>query len=196
MAIHPERGETTTLMLVAQERYWILDFWTLQSQVTSKDIWYQKTFLKLGFEVCQLHRWTLLALETGRGWTSCSTNSLYLGFRIHSETPFWLHNNVLRLCFFPFSPLVEQNIPQGILPGFPEIKEQLFDSQNETERWMSGGARGGVNHKRVYLGEISVLTHAEDMWITTERSAELTLHHSPQLLHFFASSNGGRGHIQ
>lgn len=92
------RGKAVMLTLIPQERYRILDFRTLQGQVTPKDTWYQNTFCKLGFEVCQLHRWSLRALETGKGWTSCSTNkdcTLALGFI--QKTAFWLHNTVLRL---------------------------------------------------------------------------------------------------
>ena len=95
------RGKAVTLTLIPQERYWVWDFWALQSQVTPKDTWYQKTFYKLGFEVCQLRRWSLCALETGRGQTSHSTNkncTLVLGFI--QKPAFWLHNTVLRLATF------------------------------------------------------------------------------------------------
>lgn len=46
------RGRDVKLTLTPREHYWVLDFWTLQSQVTPKDTRYQKTFYKLGFEVC------------------------------------------------------------------------------------------------------------------------------------------------
>lgn len=77
-----------------------------------------------------------------------------------------------------------------------EVKQAVAWLLNETERWNSGGENGEINHKTAYLTEILVLSHAEEVWITAEWSAELTVHLSPQLLHFSISINQGRGHIQ
>lgn len=65
------RGRVVILIPIPQEWYWVLDIWTLPNQLTPKDIWFSNAFYKLGFEVCQLNRRSLGALDIGRRWTPC-----------------------------------------------------------------------------------------------------------------------------